>query len=79
MDSYVTASAGTVSGFRRFITDVMNEGGEPSVRTKHIRIIDCVPTVNKKVTSRDDVEKVVDAIRQKLLSELEGNDEIDLG
>ena len=79
MDSYVTASAGTVSGFRRFITDVMNEGGEPSVRTKHIRIIECVPTVNKKITSRDDVEKVVDAIRQKLLSELEGNDEIDLG
>ena len=33
MDSYVTASANTVNDFRRFITNVMNEGGEPSVRT----------------------------------------------
>ena len=79
MDSYVTASSNTVSGFRRFITGVMSEGGETPVRAKHVRIIECVPTVNKKITSADDVEKVVDAIRQKLLAELDGNDEIDLG
>ena len=79
MDSYVTASANTVNDFRRFITNVMNEGGEPSVRTKHVRIIDCVPTVNKKVASTDDVGRVVDAIRQKLLAELNDYDEIDLG
>lgn len=79
MDSYVTASANTVNDFRRFITNVMNEGGEPSVRTKRMRIIDCVPTVNKKVTSTDDVDRVVDAIRQKLLADLDEYDEIDLG
>jgi hypothetical protein len=79
MDSYVTASANTVSGFRKFITNVMSEGGETAVRTKHVRIIECVPTVNKKITNADDVEKVVDTIRQKLLEELDGNDEIDLG
>lgn len=79
MDSYVTASANTVNDFRRFITNVMNEGGEPSVRTKHVRIIDYVPTVNKKVASTDDVDRVVDAIRQKLLAELNDYDEIDLG
>jgi hypothetical protein len=79
MDSYVTASSNTVSGFRRFITSVMSEGGETPIRTKHVRIIECVPTVNKKITTTDDIEKVVDAIRQKLLAELDGNDEIDLG
>ena len=79
MDSYVTASANTVNNFRRFITSVMNEGGEPSVRTKHVRIIDCVPTVNKKIASTDDVDRVVDAIRQKLLADLDEYDEIDLG
>lgn len=79
MDSYVTASVNTVNDFRRFITSVMNEGGEPSVRTKHVRIIDCVPTVNKKIASTDDVDRVVDAIRQKLLSDLDEYDEIDLG
>ena len=79
MDSYVTASANTVNDFRRFITNVMNEGGEPSVRTKRVRIIDCVPTVNKKIASTDDVDRVVDAIRQKLLADLDEYDEIDLG
>lgn len=79
MDSYVTASANTVNDFRRFITNMMNEGGEQVVRTKRVRIIDCVPTVNKKVASTDDVDRVVDAIRQKLLAELNDYDEIDLG
>ena len=79
MDSYVTASANTVNDFRRFITSVMDEGGEPSVRTKHVRIIDCVPTVSKKIASTDDVDRVVDAIRQKLLADLNEYDEIDLG
>lgn len=79
MDSYVTASANTVNDFRRFITRVMDEGGEPSVRTKHVRIIDCVPTVSKKIASTDDVDRVVDAIRQKLLADLNEYDEIDLG
>lgn len=78
MDSYVTASSGTVSGFRRFITSVINEGHDHEVRTKHVRIIDCVPTVSKKVTSTEDIEKVLDAIRRKLTAELEDNDELDL-
>ena len=79
MDSYVTASANNLSGFRRFISAVMNEGNENPVRSKRVRIIDYVPTVNKKVSSAEDVEKVLDAIREKLLAELENNDEIDLG
>lgn len=78
MDSYITASSSSVSGFRKFITSVMNEGTPTPVRSKRISIIECVPAANKKVTSADDVEKVLDAIRAKLLAELESNDEVDL-
>ena len=56
----------------------MNEGSETPVRSKRLSIIDCVPAASKKVTSAEDVEKVLDAIRTRLLSELERNDEVDL-
>lgn len=79
MDSYVTASAGNLSGFRRYISTVMSEGNDQPIRSKRIRIIDCIPTVSKKVKTASDVDTVLAAIRTKLLSELENNDEIDLG
>jgi hypothetical protein len=79
MDSYVTASANNLSGFRRFITSVMSEGTDTPVRAKRVRIIDYVPTVNKKIKTAADVDVVLNAIREKLLAELENNDEIDLG
>lgn len=78
MDSYITASSSSVSGFRKFITSVVNEGTSNTVRSKRISIIECVPAASKKVTSADDVEKVLDAIRTRLLAELEHNDEVDL-
>ena len=78
MDAYITASSSSLSGFRKFITEVMNEGSETPVRSKRLSIIDCVPAASKKVTSAEDVEKVLDAIRTRLLSELERNDEVDL-
>ena len=78
MDSYITASSSSVSGFRRFITSVMNEGTDTPVRSKRVSIIECIPAANKKVTSAEDVEKVLDAIRTKLLAELKNNDEVDL-
>ena len=78
MDSYITASSSSVFGIRKFIMSVMTEGTSTTVRSKRISIIECVPAASKKVTSADDVEKVLDAIRTKLLAELEQNDEVDL-
>ena len=78
MDSYLTASGNSVSSFRRFIGQVMNEGGK-AVRSKRVTIIDLVPVANKKVTSEADVDKVLDAIRTRLLAELKENDELNLG
>ena len=78
MDSYVTASENTLKGFRAFISMVMSEGTETPVRSKRIKIIDCVPTVNKKVTSAEELDAVLSRIRQKLIAELENNDEINL-
>ena len=78
MDSYITASNSSVSGFRKFITEVMNEGSQRQVRSKRVTVIDCIPAASKKVTSPAEVDKVVDAIRTKLLEELKNNDEINL-
>ena len=77
MDAYITASSNTVYNFRKFIASVINDGSK-SVRTKRVSIIECIPAANKIVTSAADVEKVLNAIRTKLLAELERNDEIDL-
>lgn len=78
MDAYITASSSTVSGFRKFIMDVLNEGTLTPVKCKRLSIIDCVPAAGKKVGSVEDVEKVLDAIRIKLQEELKQYDEIDL-
>ncbi|MCM1123842.1 MAG: BREX system P-loop protein BrxC [Eubacterium sp.] len=78
MDSYVTASINNLSGFRRFLSSVISEGAERPVRTKRVRIIDYVPTVKRQISSAEDVERVLNAIREKLLEELENHDEIDL-
>ena len=78
MDSYLTASGNSVSSFRRFIGQVMAEGGSKPVRSKRVSIINLVPVANKKVTSATDVDKVLDTIRTRLLAELKDNDELNL-
>ncbi len=78
MDSYVTASANNLSGFRNYISSVITEGNKKTVKSKRVRIVDCIPTVDKKISSKDDIEKVLGVIREKLLAELADNDELNL-
>lgn len=78
MDSYITASGNSVISFRRFVSQVLSEGGGKSVRSKKVSVIDCIPIANKKITSAEDVEKVLEAIKKRLLSELNDNDELTL-
>lgn len=83
MEAYITSSQSSLAKFKEFIAKIMTEraaGNEPSkpVRSKRIRVIECVPVANKKIKTQDDIEKVVKAIREKLLSELGDNDEINL-
>ncbi len=79
MDSYITASSNSVSSFRKFIGQVLSECAVKPVHTKKISIIDCIPVANKKITSAADVDKVLEAIKKKLLAELKDNDELNLG
>ena len=78
MDSYITASAGTVRSYRQLIAKIMVEGSKTVSRSKRIKIIDCIPIANKKVSSEEDVEKVIITIKKKLLTELKENDELNL-
>lgn len=79
MDSYITASGNSVASFRRFVGQILSEGGSTPVRSKKVTVIDCIPVANKKITSAEDVNKVLEAIKKKLLSELKDNDELTLG
>ena len=78
MDSYVTASSNSVSSFRKFVGQVLSQGSVTPVRSKKISIIDCIPVANKKIASAKDVDKVLEAIKKKLLAELKDNDELNL-
>ncbi len=78
MDSYINASSNTVRGFRQLIASVMAEDGSRATRSKRVNIIDCIPVANKKVSSTEDVNKVIDAIKKRLLAELKENDELNL-
>ena len=78
LDSYLNASANTVREFKKFIAKVMAQTGGSTVRSKRITVIDCIPVANKKIRSAEDVDKVIGAIRTKLLAELKENDELNL-
>lgn len=78
MDQYITSSESTVRSYRDFIAQTMNNSSDKPARSKRVKIINCIPVANKKVKSKEDIEKVVDSIRQTLLKELDGMDEVDL-
>ncbi len=80
LDSYINASTNTLRTFKAFISSVMSEGQgtDKEIRSKRVKVIDCIPMAKKKVSSSADVDIVVDIIKKKLLLELKNNDEIDL-
>ena len=79
MDSYVTSSESAVKKYREFIAQMLVSTADVQLKRKSVRMIEYVPIANKKVRDESDVNKVVDAIRNKLLADLKDCDEIDLG
>ncbi len=80
IEAYITSSQSQVGKFREFIARVMTEGATstPVARSKRVKIIECVPVANKKIKSEEDIDKVLSAIKDRLLKELGNNDEINL-
>lgn len=81
MEAYITSSQSSLSRFKELIARIITEksaGTERIVRSKRVKVIDCVPVANKKVKTKEDIEKVVSSIRERLLGELSDNDEINL-
>lgn len=87
LDSYVLSSQNTVRDYGKFIQKVLAEVEHPSgedtppiqpVKRKTVRMIDCIPTANKKIKTKDDIQAVIDYIKAELEKALNGNDEIDL-
>lgn len=78
IEAYITSSHSQLEKFREFIATAIIDGTKPNTRSKRVKIIECVPVANKKIKSADDVEKVLAAIKDKLLKELGDSDEINL-
>ncbi len=78
IEAYITSSHSQLEKFREFIATAITDGTKPNTRSKRVKIIECVPVANKKIKSADDVEKVLAAIKDKLLKELGDSDEINL-
>ena len=88
IDSYVLTSQDQVGKFKKFVAQVLAEvehtsEGEnvsptPPVRRKSVRVIDCVPTVKKKVKTQEDIDAVLSYIKDELEKALANSDELDL-
>ena len=78
IEAYITSSHSQFEKFREVIATAIIDGTKPNTRSKRVKIIECVPVANKKIKSADDVDKVLAAIKDKLLKELGDSDEINL-
>lgn len=80
LDSYVLTSKRTVDEYKKYIQEILAETDEQptGIRRKSVRIIDCVPTAKKKIKTKEDIDAIVEYIREKLENELKKNDEINL-
>jgi DNA repair exonuclease SbcCD ATPase subunit len=77
LDQYMTSSTSNLEGFRRLILSLL-ASSTPGRRTKHIKLASLVPVANKKITTHEDIKKVVADIKERLEEELQDTDEISI-
>lgn len=77
LDQYITSSNNNVEGFRKLIETLLVKH-EPNKKIKKIKLSSLIPIANKIITSKDDVNKVLEDIKNRLLEELTDTDEISL-
>lgn len=82
MEAFITSSLTSLSRFKDFIANIITEKslseGPKYIRSKRVKVIECIPVANKRIKTKEDIEKVVNAIREKLARELSDSDEINL-
>lgn len=70
-----------VDTFRRVLANIISsdgDGSDPQVRKTKVKASYLIPVANRNIKSKDDVEHLIDNIKENLLSLLEKNDEIDI-
>jgi hypothetical protein len=77
LDQYMTSSTSNLDGFRRIIQSLLAPS-TPGKKTKHIKLSSLVPVANKKITTQEDIIKVVADIKERLEEELKDTDEISI-
>jgi hypothetical protein len=77
LDQYITSSTNNVEGFKRFVKSLFIEQ-IPGKKTKAIKLSNLIPIANKKITSKEDIEKIVSTIKSRLIDELTDTDEINI-
>lgn len=77
LDQYITSSSNNVEGFKRFIASLLIQVA-PDIKTKQLKLSSLVPTALKKIATKEDVEKVIENIKKRLIEELKDSDEIEI-
>jgi hypothetical protein len=85
VDSYVASSNNFVSKFRTKILEVINKSqkieekdDKKVTRSKKVNISSAISVANRKIKSKEDIEKVLKEIREKLMRELTEVDYIEI-
>lgn len=86
-DSFERISSATsranleVDAFRNALTKIIREDGteeEKPLRRTSVRASNLIPVANRKITSRDDIEHLLENIKSQLEGLLDDNDEVDI-
>ena len=64
LDQYMTSSTNNLDGFRRLIQSLVAKN-DPDKKTKHIKLSSLVPVANKKISSQEDINKVISDIKER--------------
>ena len=82
----MSASNREVKGFKSFIYEIIHRQQGPAGGTtqgpervvKRVKVANFIPVANKKVTTKADIDKVVNEIKEKLIQALDDADGLNL-
>ena len=80
LDKYINSSQLQVRDFKKCIENTIQEDKDSNkpLKTKKIKVIECIPAAKKNIKSKEDIDNVIEFIRKSLEDALQDNDEVTL-
>jgi hypothetical protein len=74
-DRYVSVSNKNLNDFKEFVKNLLVTIVKGK-KTKNVKLLSLIPTANKKLATKEEIEKVLNELKKKLADELNNVDEI---